>query len=408
MEKTMLIIGLVWPEPTSSAAGWRILQLIDLFLSEGYHIHFACAASKSAYSFPLSSKGIIEKEILLNDSSFDVYVKELNPKIVLFDRFMVEEQYSWRVAQGCPDALRILDTEDLHFVRHARQEAYKKGWDFNESLLFSDMAKREIASIYRSDLSLIISPEEIKILQEQFKVDSNILSYLPFQVLDSEGEKPGYRTRAHFMFIGNFLHEPNWKTVQILKEILPSIRKKLPMAELHIYGAYPSEKVWQLNNPKQGFKIMGRADHAVATLKKYRALLAPIPFGAGLKGKFIDALSAGTPSVCSKIAVEGMETELPWPGFVTDNMEEFVNYAVLLYQNEEQWNTCFQYGEQALQTLQDSDWGKELIIQLDSIEDNLENHRQRNFIGQILWTNQFLSSKYLSQWIEEKNKKAHP
>ena len=88
MSKSLLIIGLVWPEPTSSAAGWRMLQIIDLFLHNGYAITFASAASKSEHSFPLNSKGIIEKEILLNDSSFDEYIKELNPDLVLFDRFI--------------------------------------------------------------------------------------------------------------------------------------------------------------------------------------------------------------------------------------------------------------------------------------------------------------------------------
>ena len=125
MGKRMLIIGLVWPEPTSSAAGWRMLQLVDLFISQGFEITFASAASKSEHSFPLASKGVMEVEIKLNDSSFDEFIKGLNPDVVLFDRFMTEEQYSWRVMQTCPHAIRILDTEDLHFVRQARQEAYK-------------------------------------------------------------------------------------------------------------------------------------------------------------------------------------------------------------------------------------------------------------------------------------------
>src|SRR5690606_42115094 len=94
---------------------------------QGFEITFASAASKSEPSFPLASKGVMEAEIKLTDSSFAESIKELNPDVVLFDRFMTEEQYSWRVMQTCPQAIRILDTEDLHFVRQARQEAYKKG-----------------------------------------------------------------------------------------------------------------------------------------------------------------------------------------------------------------------------------------------------------------------------------------
>ena len=125
LARKVLFIGLVWPEPTSSAAGTRIIQLIQLFLANGDEVHFASAASKSDFSFELTTLGVIEHQIKLNDSSFNDWLKELNPFIVVFDRFMIEEQYGWRVQQECPNTLRILDTEDLHFLRHARQQAHK-------------------------------------------------------------------------------------------------------------------------------------------------------------------------------------------------------------------------------------------------------------------------------------------
>ncbi|MBA8985289.1 glycosyltransferase [Sphingobacterium cellulitidis] len=406
MRKTILFIGLVWPEPTSSAAGWRMLQLVDLFLSHGYKITFASAASKSEFSFPLQEKDVQEIEIKLNDSSFDEIIKELNPEIVLFDRFMVEEQYSWRVAQNCPDAIRILDTEDLHFVRQGRQNAYKKGIELDDSLLYSDLAKRELAAIYRSDLSLIISAFEMNLLQEEFNVPKSLLCYLPFQVLhNQEQSNYGFEDREHFTFIGNFLHEPNWKTVQVIKELWPSIRKRLPEAEMHIYGAYPTEKVWQLNQPKQGFRIMGRADHAIETLKKYRVLFAPIPFGAGLKGKFIDALYAGIPSVSSKVGAEAMFLNQEWPGTIANTTEELIDAATALYQDSAAWNTASKTAEKILKSLIDPNWGMEFLTQIENLETDLNRLRRKNMVGQILWSNQFLASKYLSQWIEEKNKK---
>lgn len=406
MRKTILFIGLVWPEPTSSAAGWRMLQLVDLFLSHGYKITFASAASKSEFSFPLQEKDVQEIEIKLNDSSFDEIIKELNPEIALFDRFMVEEQYSWRVAHNCPDAIRILDTEDLHFVRQGRQNAYKKGIELDDSLLYSDLAKRELAAIYRSDLSLIISAFEMNLLQEEFNVPKSLLCYLPFQVLHhQEQSNYGFEDREHFAFIGNFLHEPNWKTVQVIKELWPSIRKRLPEAEMHIYGAYPTEKVWQLNQPKQGFRIMGRADHAIETLKKYRVLFAPIPFGAGLKGKFIDALYAGIPSVSSKVGAEAMFQNQDWPGTIANTTDELIDAATALYQDSVAWNTASKTAEKILKSLIDPNWGMEFLTQIENLETDLNRLRMKNMVGQILWSNQFLSSKYLSQWIEEKNKK---
>src|SRR5690554_5367129 len=109
MNKSLLVIGYVWPEPKSSAAGSRMLQIIDLFQSENYNITFASPCAKSDNAFNLESIGINQVSIELNNSSFDEFIKKLNPDVVLFDRFMMEEQFGWRVVEQCPNALRILE-----------------------------------------------------------------------------------------------------------------------------------------------------------------------------------------------------------------------------------------------------------------------------------------------------------
>ena len=118
--KRLLIIGYVWPEPTSSAAGSRMMQLIKLFLVRNYEVIYASPARASEYAINFEELGITKKKITTNSSDFDEYVSELSPQVVMFDRFMMEEQFGWRVAENCPDAIRILDTEDLHFLeKHA-------------------------------------------------------------------------------------------------------------------------------------------------------------------------------------------------------------------------------------------------------------------------------------------------
>lgn len=408
--KKLLIIGQVWPEPTSSAAGTRMIQLIDCFRRAEFEITFACAASKSDFSFELTSKGVNEVEIQLNDESFNGFVRELNPEIVVFDRFMIEEQYGWRVSKECPDALKILDTEDLHFLRNARQEATKKGIDFSDKLLFSDLAKREIASILRCDLSLIISKKEIEILQNQFKIDEKIVYYLPFLEDEITEEKMNswkkFDEREHFMFIGNFIHEPNFNCVQILKkDIWPVLRKKLPKSELHIYGAYPTQKVLQLNNATERFFVKGRAENAQETMSNYKLLLAPIKFGAGVKGKFVDAMQTGTPSITTSVGAEAMKDNFDWNGFVEDDFEAFVEKAVLLYNNEKEWQIAQKNGIKILNKNYDkTKFEAEFLEKIKYVEDNLIQHRNQNFIGQVLQHHFNQSTKYMSLWIEQKNK----
>lgn len=406
----VLIIGKVWPEPNSSAAGSRMMQLIELFKAWGWSVTFATAAKKSEFAADLEGIGAGSVSIQLNDASFDEYISALNPNIVLFDRFMTEEQFGWRVAEQNPDALRILDTEDLHCLREARYTALKEERNFEEPDLFNRYAKREIASILRCDLSLIISSYEMNLLKQVFRIDENLIVFLPF-MLESISEEDvinwaPYNKRDHFISIGNFLHEPNWDSVLYLKQtIWPLIREKIPAVEFHIYGAYTSQKVEQLHDAGNGFLIKGRAKDAKKVVSNARVLLAPLRFGAGLKGKLIEAMQCGTPSVTTEVGAEAMYADLSWPGFIENDPQSFADKAVELYKDESKWNDAQQNGIKIINRLYPKqELGERLFQRIQQIQANLTSHRQSNFMGEILHYHTVASTKYMSKWIEEKNK----
>ena len=288
MKHHVLHIGLVWPEPNSSAAGVRMVQLIKSFLEKDYTVSFACSAARGEFSYPLENLGVNCYTIVLNSSSFDSFIQEIAPTMVVFDRYITEEYYGWRVSENCPNALRILDSEDLHCLRKARQQAVKEQRVFClDDLLVEETAKREIASILRCDLTWIISEYEMDILQNVFKLDIALVDYLPMWVETVPEVNTVISEKVHFSFIGNFLHEPNWDAVLYLKkEIWPRIRKQLPQVELHVFGAYPSQKVLDLHNPKEGFIVKGRAENVTQVFENTRVFLAPLRFGAGIKGIF--------------------------------------------------------------------------------------------------------------------------
>ena len=410
MGKKLLIIGFVWPEPKSSAAGSRMLQLIAQFQNQGYEIIFASAAKTSHNTFDLSIIGVSTQEIILNDSSFDIFVSKLSPSIVLFDRFMTEEQYGWRVAEQCPDALRILDTEDFHGLRKAREQALKENIEVSVDHLQNDITKREIASIYRCDLSLIISEAEIDILSTHFRIDKSLLYYLPFllePISETEIELlPDFETRKHFITIGNFLHAPNYDAVLHLKQtIWPLIRTQLPKAELHIYGAYESQKVSQLNNTRDGFLIKGFVEDVNEVMQKAKVCLAPLRFGAGLKGKLVDAMQNGTPCVMSNIAAEGMFGRLEANGFIEDKPEFFSKKAIELYTSSKTWKQKQELGYFILnQSFNKNDFEPSFDKRIIELSQCLKVHRQNNFIGNLLQYQTLQSTKYMSKWIEEKNR----
>ncbi|NOQ78765.1 MAG: glycosyltransferase [Gammaproteobacteria bacterium] len=441
--KTILFIGHLWPEPCSSAAGYRTLALINALVNDTlvnnkseqgeyyWQLHFACAADKTEFCADLDSigdnlgdkPGIISHQIKLNDSTFDNLIIDLKPDFVFYDRFITEEQFAPRIHEHCPDAINILDTQDLHFLRRARQKALKNGQAID---YYSDDCIREIAAILRCDLSLIISRYEMQLLIEQFTISPDILHYCPFMLSTaSDSSHPDtlkpFSAREHFVMIGNFLHSPNWDAVLwCYQSLWPKIRQQLPDAQIHIYGAYPSEKVYQLHQPDKGFIIKGRARDAIETLAHYRVNLAPLRFGAGIKGKIADGFIARTPCVTTPIGYEGMGYEgmayegvgdannKPWGGLVSDtidNEQQLIQYAVDLYSDESLWRQCSEACLPLIKHLFDERQHTELFIKrLHALNNSLSEHRKNNFFGQILRHNLYRSQYFMSKWIEEKNK----
>ncbi|AZZ95748.1 glycosyltransferase [Pseudoalteromonas sp. R3] len=403
----VLVIGYVWPEPNSSAAGGHMMSLLRFFRAQNWHVEFASPAQQTEHMADLSQEQITCTPIALNCSSFDEYISRLEPDIVMFDRFMMEEQFGWRIDKFAPNALKILDTEDLQCLRNARHDAHKAHQAFAlDALLDSELAKREIAAILRCDLSLIISDYELELLTTQFGVSPELLHHLPFMVdLNALNmDLPDYHERKHFMTIGNFRHAPNWDAVLYLQQIWPMIRKQLPDAELHIYGSYPPPKATALHNPKTGFLIKGWAKDALGVMAQSKVCLAPLRFGAGIKGKLLEAMITQTPCVTTQIGAEGMHGDLSWHGAISDCPETFAAEAVALYQDQVRYQQAQQNGQSLLQARYDKRPLEEQLKQkvINTIN-NLNAHRRANFTGSMLRHHTLRSTQYMSQWIEAKN-----
>ena len=423
--RKVLVLGYVWPEPRSSAAGSRMLELLGVFRSQGWQVTFASAAALSTHRADLATLAIEEVAVALNCDSFDRYVASLQPDLVLFDRFFTEEQFGWRVERAWPTALRVLDTSDLHCLRDARHALLKANQQAcdNETqrqqvgpvqaapqqlyaaMATGDLAQREVASIYRCDLTLMISAFEMHLLQEQFGVPASLLHDCALMLIPPVLADLPFAERAHFLSIGNFRHAPNWDAVLWLKHALwPLIRARLPQAQLHVYGAYPPPKATALHNPRQGFHVLGWVDDAHRVMAQARVCLAPLRFGAGIKGKLADAMACGTPSVTTRIGSEGMHGELPWPGHVSDDAQAFADAAVRLHEDSATWSQARSHIAPLLQQRFDRPrLGAELLARLEHLLETREQHRQLNFVGAMLRHHQHKSTQYMSQWIAAKN-----
>lgn len=419
----VLFIGFVWPEPKSSAAGQNILSYIKAFVERGDDVSFCSAADTTEQSAPLSEMGVVTFKAQLNCSSFDAKIEVLAPEIVIFDRFLCFEQFAWRVKQACPQATQVLDAEDLHFLRKARHDMLKKTSELfvesseisklqNRSTLLNDIALRELACIYQADVTLVLSHFEYELLIEVFNVPHHQVAHTPF-ILDHipapKNLNCDFESRADFVFIGNFRHAPNFHSAKILREnIWPLIAKQLKKqnidAKCHVYGAYLSPKAKQLENKALGFLVHGFADDQFTVIHNARVMLAPISFGAGVKGKLLDAMLCNTPSVTTNIGAEGITKQI-WPGSIASNIEEFVSAAICLYTTKETWLQSAKQGASILSQEYTASKNRQHLIQtVLTAQKDMSKNRAINTMQQLLSHHQYQTNRYMSQWIEAKNK----
>ncbi|MBD1588490.1 glycosyltransferase [Pseudomonas typographi] len=417
----VLVIGYTWPEPAATAAGGHMMQLLRVFQQQGWPITFASPAQSGQHRLDLAALGIDQVPIALNCSSFDRFIAQLQPDLVVFDRFLIEEQFGWRVQQHCPQAVRVLETSDLHSLRQARQQRLNallkqnpstpglfqhSATELYEAMAGQTLTLREVGAILRCDLSLMISSAEVALLQQGFGIPPSLLHHCPFMVEPLPAPTRTFAERRDFVTVGNFRHGPNWDAVLWLKQaIWPAIRARLPGARMQIYGAYTPAKASALHNPEQGFHINGWAEDALHVMQRARVLLAPLRFGAGIKGKLLEAMQCGTPSVTTPIGAEGMGD--PWPGAVAGNAGEFATVAVALYQDPVRWAGAQARGFTLLgQAYGYATHAAALAGRLHALRSDLAGERRRNFTGALLRHHLHQSTRYMAQWIEAKRERS--
>jgi glycosyltransferase involved in cell wall biosynthesis len=411
----VLIIGPVWPEPRSSAAGLRSCSLIRTFREAGWEIHFASSAKEGEPSQALRDQGIAVHTVAPNDPGFDAWIAELRPDFVIFERFMIEEQFGWRVREHSPGSVRVLETCDLHFLRRARQAAFKSGASIDDIAscripLVTEDALREAASIYRSDLALVISEFELELLTAPngpFRIPSDLIREFSFCYDPPPPARPD-DAREGFAMIGNFRHEPNADAVLWLKnEIWPLIHRRLPRAQVRVYGAYPPREMMALTDERTGFLVCGPAKDQYDALAAARVNLAPLRFGAGLKGKISDGWWAGTPCVTTPIGAEGMTLgpDRRFGELVASEAQGIADAACRLYEDADMRDKARQTGYEILS----SRFGHEtnarrLLTQLEELRVGIQGRRERNFVGRMLGHHLHQSTKHLARMIELKNR----
>ncbi|MDH0300759.1 MULTISPECIES: glycosyltransferase [unclassified Pseudomonas] len=388
----LLVIAHTWPEPTAWSAGRYMTQLLESFRGHGWRITVASAAATGPHK---SALGV--DELAISPGALPEGISA--PDVVLFDHFLMEEQFAGPVAQRYPQALRMLAGNGLQSLREARQQLLRRrlveGLDPNDfgalfatpgPDLFRQMApaattQREVAAIWRCDLTLLATQREIDLLVNGFGVADYLLHHCPPLAGPLHQPLPSFGERQHFVSFGHFGQAAYHDALLWMKHNLwPMLRRRLPDARLQLYGTGPAAKTMALHAPDEGFHVLGQAEDPQAAMASARVCLAPLRFGAGVVGELMDALRCGTPSVTTPVGAEGLQTHRPWPGGIATSTEELAAQAVRLHSDEAAW----QQAQEACAPLLAARRDPVLLRRVEHALQHLEEQRLYNFTGAML------------------------
>lgn len=426
-QRKVILAGLVWPERTSSAAGVRSADLVEILQSHGFHVTCVSPSRLNAHTEALRDQHNVH--CVQADANSDVFQQVLQntaPEMVLFDRFIAEEMYGWQAKKYAPKALRVLDLQDVHFIRKAREFLVKKRhMPFEQTLDMSQLdvdpvekqVVRELASIHRSDLTLFVSDVEQDVLTERFQVPEHALHRCDFFYPSTDAAHwPAFESRKDIAFIGSFKHAPNVDAIEWLKQtIWPEFRKQQDQtsgAEMHIYGSYgDAVKYIKMDDPATGFRMKGFAPNVHETLQQYRLTVAPLRFGAGIKGKIADSWYVGTPCVSTSIGAEGMlhpdDGSSSWGGQIVDSSEAIAKAMHELYTQPTEWSQAQATGVEICDARYSREKNASALIQrleqAQKLKDKQHQAGGENWIGRILWSEKYRATEYLSRFIRAKN-----
>jgi glycosyltransferase involved in cell wall biosynthesis len=333
----VLVIDGFTPTPDRDAASTDICWFMRILLDAGYEVTFVPAFSMAhagRYTDDLRRLGIIcpvapeltsaRDFIIAHGSTFDL--------IALY-RITVAEGLIDIVRKSAPQAKIVFNTVDLHFLRDQRR-AEADG----QLHAFVEASRRETIelSVIRSvDAAVVLSEFEYDYVG-RFAPDAHRV-FIPL-AMPVPGRLAPYEGRAGVLFVGGFAHAPNIDAVHFLcREIWPLVRAKMPDAELSVVGADPPEEIAVYHAPSQGVAVLGHVEDLTDLHRSVRVSVAPLRFGAGLKGKVVASLAVGLPCVVTSIGSEGMPPGAATAIAVADTPRGFAEAIVAIHKDAARW-----------------------------------------------------------------------
>ena len=338
-----------------------MFQVLKLLRQLGHRVTFIPdnLANVPLYTPKLQKRGIevvyhpyvrnVRDYLISHGSDFD---------IVVLSRCDFAHKHIADVRRHAPRSRIIFDTVDLHSLRAHREAQITTDPEALEKARQKE--ELEYGVIRQADETWVTSSVEQKLLQDKWPEKS---IQLVSNIVDIPGSSTPFELRQDFLFIGGFQHTPNTDAVLFfLKKIYPIVKERLREAKFYIIGDKAPPEVVALAG--ENIVIAGLQRDVSPFFESVRLSIAPLRFGAGVKGKINQSMAWGVPVVATSVAVEGMELTFGEDILVADEPDEFARALVTLYESPELWNRLSQNGIEKTRSLYSAEVARERLERL--------------------------------------------
>jgi GT2 family glycosyltransferase/glycosyltransferase involved in cell wall biosynthesis len=356
--KNILVIDHHLPMPDRDSGSLRMFQMLRLLHQLGHRVIFIPdnLANIPPYMGELQKRGIevmchpyvqkVRDYLISHGSGFDA---------VVLSRCQFARKHIADVRLYAPQSRIIFDTVDLHFLRE-ESEARLTG-DPEVKRKAQETRQQEYELIDQSDETWVVSNAEQQLLQDKWP-DKSI--QLVSNIVDVPGSKTTFELRRDWLFIGSFQHPPNIDAVLFfLKEIYPLVSEHLHDAKFYIIGDKAPPEIVALATER--IVVTGLQRDVRSFFESVKLSVAPLRFGAGVKGKINQSMAFGVPVVATSLAVEGTELKNREEILVADEPEDFARALIELYESEELWNRLSENGIRKTRALYSTEAAREKL-----------------------------------------------
>jgi len=360
----ILVVENMVPTPDRDSGSLRLFSLIEMMVSAGWQVIFwpHSLEYQEGYTEKLQQLGVL---VYYGRHSFEKEIRRIGPGLdaAWICRPHFAGQYMDSIKRHSSAKL-IYDTVDLHYIRESRRATVENCKGAEQAAKRWKKIELELAET--ADLVIAISPEEKQILSDEGFTEKLIL--VP-NVHEIEPDPQPFSERNGLMFIGNFLHPPNGDAViWFVREVLPIIREKHPDIELVVVGNKPPREIVDLQD--NTITVTGYVPDVKPYFDQARVFVAPLRYGAGLKGKIGQSLAFGLPVVTTSIGAEGFPVSEEGSFFIADKAEDFASKVITLYDDEKQWERMSSSG---YQLIEDTFSAKSIKPALSSLLNEMES-----------------------------------